>query len=177
MNRALTAGRPASKRPTATARARPGFTLLEVMIAIGVLGIALIALLALQHEDLRSVIRGEQISTAALLAQTLMTRAEMQRFPPVGHSSGNFNDIYPGSYRNYRWTRNVSPSSVFPDLRKVVIRVLYGPRFERTYEIVEFMHNPIPLLRGNRSQARNPALQNQGLANPSSGAAGNAGLP
>ena len=37
------------------ARRRAGFTLLEVLIAIAVLGIALLALLSLEHQDLQSV--------------------------------------------------------------------------------------------------------------------------
>ena len=62
-----------------------GFTLLEVMIAIAVLGIALLALLSLEHQDLQSVIRGQEISRAAMLAQALMTQAELERFPGARH--------------------------------------------------------------------------------------------
>ena len=43
---------------------RAGFTLLEVLIAIAVLGIALLALLSLEHQDLQSVIRGQEDSRA-----------------------------------------------------------------------------------------------------------------
>src|SRR5690242_16364751 len=99
--------------------ARAGFTLLEVLIAIAVL-----ALLSLEHQDLQSVIRGQEVSRAAMLAQALMTQAELQRFPPLGTSSGDFDRMYSGRYPNFRWTRSVQPSPVFPDLRKVEIHVL-----------------------------------------------------
>ncbi|HZO82899.1 MAG TPA: type II secretion system minor pseudopilin GspI [Candidatus Binataceae bacterium] len=137
-----------------------GFTLLEVLIAIAVLGIALLALLSLDHEDLQSVIRAQEISRAAMLAQTLMTQAELQRIPPPGTTSGNFEQLYPGRYRNFRWTRRVEPSPTFPDLRKVEIRVLYGPRFSRSFDLVEFLHDPRPRVLTPRGQApQNPALQ------------------
>lgn len=148
-------------------RASGGFTLIEVLIAIGVLGIALMALLSLHHEDLQSVIRAQEISRAAMLAQTLMTQAELQRFPPLGSTSGNFNELYPGQYRNYRWTRLVTPSASFPDLRKVEVRIAYGPHLGRSFDIVEFLHNPVPQIQTPQSQApQNPALQG---GNPAQG--------
>jgi general secretion pathway protein I len=139
---------------------RAGFTLLEVMIAVAVLGISLLALLALEHQDLQSVIRGQDISRAAMLAQVLMTQAELERFPALGTTSGNFDQLYSGRYPNFRWTRSVEPSSAFPDLRMVQIQVLYGPRLGRNYSVVEFMHNPAPQVATPQSQApQNPASQ------------------
>jgi general secretion pathway protein I len=137
-----------------------GFTLLEVLIAIAVLGIALLALLSLEHQDLQSVIRGQEISRASMLAQALMTQAELERFPALGNTSGNFDQMYSGQYPNFRWARSVQPSSAFPDLRMVQVNVLYGPHFGRTYAVVEFMHNPAPQVATPQSQApQNPALQ------------------
>jgi general secretion pathway protein I len=140
--------------------ARAGFTLLEVLIAIAVLGIALLALLSLEHQDLQSVIRGQDISRAAMLAQALMTQAELERFPQVGTTNGNFNQMYSGQYPNFRWTRSVEPLPVFPDLRKVEVHIRYGPRLGRDYSVVEFMHNPLPQVVTPQGQApQNPALQ------------------
>jgi general secretion pathway protein I len=142
------------------AAGRAGFTLLEVLIAIAVLGIALLALLSLEHQDLQSVIRGQDISRAAMLAQALMTQAELGRFPPLGTTSGDFNQIYSGLYPNFRWTQSVQPSGTFPDLRVVQIDVLYGPHFGRDYSVVEYMHAPAPQVATPQSEApQNPALQ------------------
>jgi general secretion pathway protein I len=139
---------------------RAGFTLLEVLIAIAVLGIALLALLSLEHQDLQSVIRSQDISRAAMLAQAMMTQAELERFPPLGNTSGNFDQMYSGAYPNFRWTRSVEPSAVFPDLRKVEIHVFYGPHLGRDYSVVEFMHSPLPQVLTPQGQApQNPALQ------------------
>lgn len=122
-----------------------GFTLLEVMIAVGVLGIAMLALLSLHDQNLQSIIRAQDLSRAAMLAQGLMTEAELARFPNLGKTSGDFEKLYPRAYPNFRWQRAVEASDMFPDIRKVEIAVLYGPRFRNSFSIVEFLHNPEPM--------------------------------
>ena len=121
-----------------------GFTLLEVMIAVGVLGIAMLALLSLHDSNLQSVMRGQELSTASTLAQGLMTNAEIERIPMIGTSSGDFQRLSPGAYRNFRWERNVEMSGMFPDIRKVQVTVFYGPRFRHNFSLVEFIHDPTP---------------------------------
>ncbi len=121
-----------------------GFTLLEVMIAMAVLGIALLALLTLHHQSLQSVIHSRDISRAAMLCEAVMTQAELDQFPNVGVTKGNFDKLFPGRYRNFRWERHVEPSGIFPDVRKVRVIVFYGPKFLRTFTLTEYLHNPIP---------------------------------
>jgi general secretion pathway protein I len=120
------------------------FTLLEVMIAMAVVAIALMSLLALQHQSLQSVIRSQESTKAALLAQDMMTRAELDRFPELGTRSGDFQDFYPDQYPAYRWQRIVEPTADFADVRKVRVRIIYGPRFSRSFDLIEFLHNPFP---------------------------------
>ncbi len=122
-----------------------GFTLLEVMIAIAVLGIAMLALLSLDHQDLQSVIRARELTQAAMLAQNLMTQAELERFPDLGQTSGAFDKTLSGQLSNFKWQRTVTESGIFPDLRKVTIVVRYGPGFGRHFELSEMLHNPTPM--------------------------------
>jgi len=122
----------------------PAFTLLEVMIAIAVLGIAMLALLSLHDTNLQSVMRGQELSTASSLAQSLMTNAEMERVPMIGTTRGDFQRLFPGAYRNFRWQRTVEMSAMFPDIRKVQVTVFYGPRFRHNFSLVEFLHDPTP---------------------------------
>jgi general secretion pathway protein I len=125
-------------------RGAAGFTLLEVMIAIAVLGVAMLALLSLHDSNLQSVMRGQELSTASSLAQSLMTNAEMERIPMVGSTQGDFQRLFPGAYRNFKWQRTVEMSAMFPDIRKVQVTVFYGPRFRHNFSIVEFLHDPTP---------------------------------
>lgn len=124
---------------------RAGFTLLEVMLAMAVLGIALMALLALHHQSLQSVIHGQDISRAAQLAQAVMSVAEMERFPDVGMTKGNFETLFPKEYPNFTWEQIVTLSGFFPDVCKVQVIVFYGPNQSKSFTLTEFMHDPIPI--------------------------------
>jgi len=134
-------------RPVAIANRREaaGFTLLEVMVAMAVLGIALLALLTLHHQSLQSVIHSRDIARAGMLCQTIMTQAELEQFPRLGVTRGNFERYFPGQYQKFRWERDVLESGVFPDVRKVRVIVSYGPKFSRKFSITEYLHNPIPV--------------------------------
>jgi type II secretion system protein I len=124
-------------------RAR-AFTLLEVMVAIAILGIALTGLLGLQHQSMQSVIRAQQSTHASMLAQAVMTEAELERFPDLGHTTGDFESSFPGEFRDFRWEREVAASGMFPDVRKVKVVIHYGPKLTQSFSLVEFLHSPIP---------------------------------
>ena len=135
-----------------------GFTLLEVMVAMAILGIALLGLLSLHHQSVQSVIRAQQSTRASMLAQAVMTEAELERFPDLGRTSGDFESAFPGEFPDYRWQRVVADSGMFPDVRKVTILIAYGPGLRQHFELVEFLHSPVPpdpsLLQPNQPQAR-----------------------
>jgi general secretion pathway protein I len=123
---------------------KSGFTLLEVMIALAVVAIALLALLSLHHQDLQSVIWAQDMSHAAMLAQTVMTQTELAPFPQLGTTSGDFRSMYREQYPNFRWQKVVQASGMFPDVRKVTVSVLYGPGFHRRFDLVEYLHGSLP---------------------------------
>ncbi|HLX05934.1 MAG TPA: prepilin-type N-terminal cleavage/methylation domain-containing protein [Candidatus Binatus sp.] len=124
-------------------RAR-AFTLLEVMVAIAILGIALLGLLGLQHQSMQSVIRAQQATRASMLAQAVMTEAEIERWPDLGRTSGDFEASFPGEFRDFRWQREVDASGTFPDVRQVKVLISYGPALSQNFLLVEFLHSPIP---------------------------------
>ena len=127
-----------------TGQRAPGFTLIEVMVAIAILGIALLGLLGLHHQSMQSIIRAEQATRAAMLAQAVMTEAELERYPDLGLTTGNFEASFPGQFRDFRWQRLVEASGMFPDVRKVGVLIQYGPGFTQNFMIVEYLHSPIP---------------------------------
>ena len=143
-------------------RASRAFTLLEVMIAIAFIGIAMIALMGLHRQDLDSVIRAQDLTRAAMLAQMIMTQAEMERFPPPGETRGDFSRQYPGQYVNFRWERTFDPLPNFPDVCRVRVRVFYGSNFHLNFGLAEFLHNPNPpreLFRGGEQGPEEPPDQ------------------
>ena len=125
-------------------RCARAFTLLEVMVAIAILGIALLGLLGLQHQSMQSVIRAQQSTRASMLAQAVMTEAELERFPDLGRTNGDFESSFPGEFPDFRWQREVVKSGTFPDVREVKILIRYGPALKQNFALVEFLHSPIP---------------------------------
>ena len=115
------------------------------MVAIAILGIALMGLLGLQHQSMQSVIRAQQSTRASMLAQAVMTEAELERYPDLGRTSGDFESSFPGEFQDFRWQRQVAESGTFPDVRKVEVVIRYGPKLAQSFSLVEFLHSPVPI--------------------------------
>lgn len=120
-----------------------GFTLLEVLIALGILALALPVLLGLRNWDLDLHARANELTTATILAQEKLIETELGELLPIGETGGEFQAIPLGSQAtdeltnrpsNYRWKRIVS-STPLPVVREVKIQVLW-PR-GTTEEMVE----------------------------------------
>ncbi len=120
-----------------------GFTLLEVLIALGILALALPILLGLRNWDLDLHARAKELTTATVLAQEKLIETEMGMLLPLGETGGEFQSIPLGSQAtaetanrpaNYRWKRIVAPTPL-PIVQEVKIQVLW-PR-GATEEMVE----------------------------------------
>src|SRR5215475_3228645 len=66
----------------------PGFTLLEVLVAVAIVAIALVTFMGLHLRSLDATIRAQDLTTAVLLAQAKM--ATMSEFPDTGEEKGRF---------------------------------------------------------------------------------------
>ena len=120
-----------------------GFTLLEVLIALGILALALPILLGLRNWDLDLHARAKELMTATILAQEKLIETELGTQLPIGETGGEFLATPLGSLptaditnrpANYRWKRIVSPTQL-PAVREIRIQVLW-PR-GKTDEMVE----------------------------------------
>lgn len=113
----------AERRPAR--RDSRGFTLLEVLVAVAVLGLALVSLLSLHVRNIDLIGRDQRITEATLLARGLMSEVESGPFPDLGVESGDFEVEYPERYPDLRWEREVTPTPV-PNVREVRVRVFRG---------------------------------------------------
>ena len=85
-------------------RSSPGFTLLEVMIAVAIIAIALMAVLGSQSQGLSLAGESRFNRTASLLAQGKISEIEAVKDQrDLNSDSGDFGDEFPG----YTWQLSV----------------------------------------------------------------------
>lgn len=110
-----------------------GFTLLEVLLAIGILALAMPILLGLRNWDLNLHSRAADITAATMLAQEKLIESELLPVYPVGETTGDFRDPPPGYQMpgdianradRYRWKRVITTTAL-PAVREVKIQILW----------------------------------------------------
>ncbi len=126
-----------------------GFTLLEILVAVAILGVALVSLVGLHARNLRLLAESQQTTLAALVASRLAAEAQAGAFPPIGTESGGFValDDEPSDASNERiggelarrlsWRRDVEATGL-ENLRRVRIAILDDPDPETAREILVY---------------------------------------
>ncbi|MFC1838698.1 prepilin-type N-terminal cleavage/methylation domain-containing protein [Thermodesulfobacteriota bacterium] len=116
---------------------RHGFTLLEVMFALSLIGISLTVLLVSQSQGLSLANEAKFNTTASLLAQRRMAEIEMENINDIVSTSGDFGEDYSGYY----WELNVDKAEL-PDLGdselpfvKIDLKVYFGEKGKYRYDI------------------------------------------
>jgi hypothetical protein len=117
------------------------FSLVEVMIAIGIFFMVAFSVLALVSQCLHQAQALEQVRTplGSLASQTVLTNQLEE-----GFESGDFGDIFP----DYRWKRDVHEAGT-NGLYEVVLTVSKSGQTTRDSELTLLMYRPT-------SQARRP---------------------
>jgi len=109
-----------------------GFTLLEIMITLAIIGIALVAILRSLGMSMDVSNESRNISIATFLAKGKMAEIESQGFPETGETNGDFGDENPG----FRWEKSISRIEI-EGLRKIVVNILWGEgKSEKKVELV-----------------------------------------
>jgi general secretion pathway protein I len=85
-----------------------GFTLLEVMVAIAIIAIALVAALGSQTQGVSLAGEAKFGTTAAFLGQSKMAEMESEDPNDLASDAGDFGEDVP----DYRWDVNVSDATV-----------------------------------------------------------------
>ena len=126
-------------RPSQPARAasRSAFTLLEVLVALAVLAVALVSLLGLQNRNLLLNMQAERLGTATLLVREMLTRTQLEGPEAARVTSGDFSELHPGQYPEFRWHRTVRPAPV-EGLWELRVGVTWGEREGERAELTLF---------------------------------------
>jgi general secretion pathway protein I len=106
-------------------RLSPGFTLLEVMIAMAIVGIALVALLGLGNRSIDVNGRLQKITQATLLAQHKMTEVEtvpLAADRELQEEEGSFDP----PFEQYRWRVEYEEMPLLTEVHMVTVTVAWG---------------------------------------------------
>ncbi len=85
----------------------PGFTLLEVIIAVAILGASLAVLLGAVNKNLILASRSKNLSIASSLAQQKLGEIELTGYPEVGEEQGVFEES-----PSFNWYLTVLPYDI-----------------------------------------------------------------
>jgi general secretion pathway protein I len=109
---------------------RNGFTLLEVMVALAILAVALVALLGLRNNDVEMQTYARDVTRATLIAREMVLTADSGA-SDLGYSEGDFGTDHPG----FLWRKQVTPfmAEFLGDrVREVRVTVLFGVPEDRS---------------------------------------------
>jgi len=127
-------------RPGRGGRRTRGFTFLELLVALAILGSAFTVLLSAHTSAARQEARARRLMTATLLARELLTTTEVEGFPELGEDEGEFGEEFP----EYAWVRQVATTE-FDRVRLVRLTVSWPERGDRsTTEVVYYAVGEIP---------------------------------
>jgi len=109
-----------------------GFTLMEVMIAMAILAIALVAIFQLQSQSISMATDSRFMTTAALLAQSKMVEVETASSLSNKSENGDFGSDYP----QYAWHLEIGDTQLlqFKKIEVTVTNKLFARR--GTYKLV-----------------------------------------
>lgn len=114
-------------------RKSAGFSLLETMIALAIIGIALVTLLGLGNRSINISGRLQKITQATLLAQEKMTEIELRAQTGSFEPQNEEGDFAP-PFEIYQWYTEFEDTPL-ASVRMVTVTVLWGE--ESKNELVE----------------------------------------
>ena len=110
---ALSPSRPSHRGPGAR---QAGFTLLEVLVAIAILGTTMVAVLQLHGSTVTLAAKAESMATAARLAKNRMIDLTKSGVPPVGTNDGAYEEP---ELSRFTWKEDVEETPFSTQLVKV----------------------------------------------------------
>ncbi len=121
-----------------------GFTLLEVMVAMAIMAITLMAVLDSQSMSISLAGEAKFSTSASFLAQKKMAEMEIIKAKDLASDSGDFGDNYP----NYSWELTVgdptfeAPENVTNHLKQIDLTVTWGENERYTYILRQYRFSP-----------------------------------
>jgi len=102
-----------------------GFTLLEVMIALAIVGTVLVALLGLGNRTIAASERIQKLTQATMLAQAKMTEVEHAASLSTQQTLQDETGTFEEPFADYRWQSHFTPTPL-ERVQQVVVTVVWG---------------------------------------------------
>ena len=109
---------------------RRGFTLLEVIVSLAVMGVGLVAVLEAFSAGLRLSLQDEFLTTATFLAAGKMEEVMKETYITPGTDEGDFGDEFP----DFTWTVEITDSRI-EELELVTV-VVYSDVANRSDQLM-----------------------------------------
>jgi general secretion pathway protein I len=116
-----------------------GFTLLEIMVALSIVGIALVSLLSLGNRSIGVHDRLQHITQATLLAQQKMAESEFEASSKGAAELKNRSGTFEEPFDDYSW-HVVVAGTPLPAVRMVTVTVAWGDvERNETVDVTSFL--------------------------------------
>jgi general secretion pathway protein I len=115
--------------------ASPGFTLLEVMVAVAIMAMVLVTLLGLKNSSMKDVALAQHMTVATMLAKRMMVETTLVKPLLPAEDEGAFPE---DEYKDYSWKKTIAPTPLV-QIMEVRIAVVWkeGTRDEMV-ELVSY---------------------------------------
>jgi general secretion pathway protein I len=100
-----------------------GFTLLEVMVAVAILGMVLVTLIGVKNRSMQDVMIADRITTATLLATRKMNEilaAPSTKITAQQEDEGEFTEE---EFKDYAWKQSISQLQPLENVKVTEVRV------------------------------------------------------
>lgn len=114
---------------------RCAFTLIEVLIALFILSVALLAILRGSVFNLRSTTESSNLTTAVIVAESILKEEIAKGYPTSGKDEGMFEDEH---FKGFRWEKTVEVLELpyVEELKLVTVTISWGKNGSYTLQTV-----------------------------------------
>ena len=116
-----------------------GFTLLEVMVAVAILGMVLVTLIGLQNRGMEDVLLADHITTATLLAKRKMNENLVSAVTRTSVQNEDEGEFPEEEFKDYTWKQSISQLQPLENVKVTEVRVAVLWKEGGRQEMVELL--------------------------------------
>ena len=114
-----------------------GFTLLEVMVAVAILGMVLVTLLGVKNRSMQDVMIADRVTTATLLATRIMNEALVTAGTRTVVEKEDEGEFPEEEFKDYTWKKSISQLQPLETVTVTEVRVAVLWKEGERQEMVE----------------------------------------